>query len=302
MARTLTATRLALAGAAVCIAGAAAVLGIASAASAQTATTTATTAAKASSTATTNSSSGASASGPTITVAPIDPVVTPTVSTPSNGAVKVSVTSPNGTNNPVLIVVLVTLASFLPGLLMVATTFPRFLIVLGLTRQALGLSTTPPNQVLTGLAAFLTLFAMAPVFGKMNDVALQPALKGTKTQAQAVKDGWEPLRDFMLDHTRRQDLDLFEGIANEKPATPQKVSPRVLIPAYIISELRAAFTIGFLVWVPFLLIDLIVASVLSAMGMLMMPPVVISLPVKLIIFVLVDGWALLVGSLLRSVA
>ena len=136
----------------------------------------------------------------------------------------------------------------------------------------------------------------------MNEVALQPALKGTKTQAQAVKDGWEPLRDFMLDHTRRQDLDLFEGIANEKPATPQKVSPRVLIPAYIISELRAAFTIGFLVWVPFLLIDLIVASVLSAMGMLMMPPVVISLPVKLIIFVLVDGWALLVGSLLRSVA
>ena len=303
MARTSTAARLALAGAALCVAGAsaAAVLGVASAASAQTATT-ATTVAKATTNTTSSTSTNASTNGPTITVPPIDPVVTPTVSTPSNGAVKVSVTSPNGTNNPVLIVVLVTLASFLPGLLMVATTFPRFLIVLGLTRQALGLSTTPPNQVLTGLAAFLTLFAMAPVFGKMNEVALQPALKGTKTQAQAVKDGWEPLRDFMLDHTRRQDLDLFEGIANEKPATPQKVSPRVLIPAYIISELRAAFTIGFLVWVPFLLIDLIVASVLSAMGMLMMPPVVISLPVKLIIFVLVDGWALLVGSLLRSVA
>ncbi len=238
---------------------------------------------------------------PTIATPAIPGIATPSVPKPSD-SVRVSVDAPAGTNNPVLIVVVVTLISMLPGLLMVATTFPRFLIVLGLARQALGLNQTPPNQVLTGLAAFLTLFAMAPVFSKINDVALQPALKGQKTQAEAVKDGWVPLRDYLLDHTRTQDLALFQDMSGDpKPASPDKVSPRVLVPAYIISELRAAFTIGFLVWVPFLLIDLLVSSLLSAMGMMMMPPVVISLPVKLVLFVLVDGWALLVGSLLRSV-
>lgn len=240
-------------------------------------------------------------STPTITTPAIPGIETPSVPRPED-AVRVSVDAPAGTNNPVLIVLIVTLISLVPGLLMVATTFPRFLIVLGLTRQALGLNQTPPNQVLTGLAAFLTLFAMAPVFGKINDVALQPALKGDKTQAEAVKDGWEPLRDYLLDHTRSADLALFQDMSGQpKPATPEEVSARVLIPAYIISELRAAFTIGFLVWVPFLLIDLLVSSLLSALGMMMMPPVVISLPVKLVLFVLVDGWALLVGSLLRSV-
>jgi flagellar biosynthetic protein FliP len=186
---------------------------------------------------------------------------------------------------------------------MVATTFPRFLIVLGLARQGLGLNQTPPNQVLAGLAAFLTLFAMAPVFSQINERALQPALKGTVTQSEAVKAGWEPLRDYLLDHTRAADLGLFQELSGQpKPATPDEVSPRVLLPAFVISELRAAFTIGFLVWVPFLLVDLLVASILSALGMMMMPPVVISLPVKLVLFVLVDGWALLVGSLLRSVS
>lgn len=235
---------------------------------------------------------------PAITVPPIG---TPTVPDPTD-SVRVSVTAPDGTNNPVLIIVLVTLASLLPGLLMVATTFPRFLIVFGLARQALGLTQTPPNQVLIGLAAFLTLFAMGPVFGEINDIALQPALAGEKTQMEAVKDGWVPLRTYLLDHTRTQDLALFQDMSGEpKPATPEEVSPRVLIPAYVISELRAAFVIGFLIWVPFLLIDMLVSTVLSAMGMMMMPPVVISLPVKLVLFVLVDGWALLAGSLLRSV-
>jgi flagellar biosynthesis protein FliP len=238
---------------------------------------------------------------PTIASPTVPTIVTPTVPAPTD-SVRVAVTAPKGTSNPVLIVVLVTLASLVPGLLMVATTFPRFLIVLGLARQGLGLNQTPPNQVLTGLAAFLTLFAMAPVFSKINDVGLQPALKGTKTQSEAIKAGWEPLRDYLLDHTRSADLALLQDMSGTaKPATPQDVSPRVLIPAYIISEMRAAFTIGFLVWVPFLLIDLLVASVLSALGMMMMPPVVVSLPVKLVVFVLVDGWALLVGSLLRSV-
>lgn len=242
-----------------------------------------------------------SVSTPAITTPAIPGISTPSVPKPED-SVRVSVDAPAGTNNPVLIVLVVTLISLVPGLLMVATTFPRFLIVLGLARQALGLNQTPPNQVLTGLAAFLTLFAMGPVFGQINDVALQPALKGDKTQAEAVKDGWEPLRDYLLDHTRSADLALFQDMSGDpKPATPQEVSPRVLIPAYIISELRAAFTIGFLVWVPFLLIDLLVSSLLSALGMMMMPPVVISLPVKLVLFVLVDGWALLVGSLLKSV-
>lgn len=267
------------------------------------------TASAATTTTTTTPPTGASAATPATSAAPtpsiaaptVGSVVTPTVPTPGDSSVRVSVTSPNGTNNPVLIIVITTMAAFLPGLLMVATTFPRFLIVLGLTRQALGLNTTPPNQVLTGLAAFLTLFAMGPVFGKINDVALQPALKGQITQVEAVKAGWEPLRDYLLVHTRTNDLSLMQGLAGDQPATPKDVSPRVLLPAYIISELRAAFTIGFLVWVPFLLIDLLVSSVLSALGMLMMPPVVISLPVKLVLFVLVDGWALLVGSLLRSV-
>ena len=258
-------------------------------------------AAAAPSTTTSTAAAAVTVPAPSIPVATVPAIATPSVPAPSD-SVRVAVTAPKGTNNTVLILVLITMASLLPGLLMVATTFPRFLIVLGLARQGLGLNQTPPNQVLTGLAAFLTLFAMAPVFGKINDVALQPALKGQKTQAEAIKAGWEPLRDYLLDHTRAQDLALFENMAGgAKPAKPKDVSPRVLLPAYIISELRAAFTIGFLVWVPFLLIDLLVSSTLSALGMMMMPPVVISLPVKLVLFVLVDGWALLVGSLLRSV-
>jgi flagellar biosynthetic protein FliP len=198
-------------------------------------------------------------------------------------------------------VLLVSLVAILPGLLLLTTTFPRFLIVLGLTRQGLGLNTTPPNQVLAGLAAFLTLFVMGPVFSKINDTAIQPAIKGELTQGEAIKKGWEPLRDFMLDHTRTSDLAmLYDLTDSQRPADVTKVSPRFVIPAFILSELRAAFMIGFLIWVPFLLIDLIVSTVLASLGMLMMPPVVVSLPVKLALFVLVDGWALLAGSLLKS--
>ena len=176
------------------------------------------------------SASATTAPPPTIASPTVPTIATPTVPAPTD-SVRVAVTAPKGTNNPVLIVVLVTLASLVPGLLMVATTFPRFLIVLGLARQGLGLNQTPPNQVLTGLAAFLTLFAMAPVFGKMNDVALQPALKGTKTQTEAIKAGWEPLRDYLLDHTRSADLALFQDLSGAaKPAEAKDVSPRVLIP------------------------------------------------------------------------
>jgi len=234
----------------------------------------------------------------TITIAPIP---TPVVKAPSTGGT-LSLTTPKGTSNAVLLVLLVTLVALVPGLLMLTTTFPRFLIVLGLTRQGLGLNTTPPNQVLAGLAAFMTLFVMGPVFSKINDTAVQPAIRGQITQSEALHKGWEPLRDFMLDHTRTSDLSmLYDMTSTPRPTDKTTVSPRFLIPAFILSELRAAFMIGFLIWIPFLLIDLIVSTMLASLGMLMMPPVVVSLPVKLALFVLVDGWALLTGSLLKSV-
>jgi flagellar biosynthetic protein FliP len=142
---------------------------------------------------------------------------------------------------------------------------------------------------------------MAPTFSKINETAVQPAMHGEITQGEAIKRGWEPMRDFMLDHARTSDLSmLYDLTKTVKPADRTQISPRFLIPAFILSELRAAFMIGFLIWVPFLLIDLIVSTVLASLGMLMMPPVVVSLPVKLALFVLVDGWALLAGSLLRS--
>jgi flagellar biosynthetic protein FliP len=241
--------------------------------------------------------------GPTITIAAPDPVGAPKVDTPASGDNSIVINAPGGTSNAVLLVLLVTLAGVIPGLLLLTTTFPRFLIVLGLARQGLGLNTTPPNQVLSGLAAFLTLFVMAPTFAKINETAIQPAMHGELTQGEALKKGWEPMRDFMLDHTRQSDLGMLYDITDSKrPAEPKDVGPRFLIPAFILSELRAAFIIGFLIFVPFLLIDLIVATVLASLGMMMMPPVVVSLPVKLALFVLVDGWALLAGSLLRSVA
>ncbi|MCU1393248.1 MAG: fliP [Ilumatobacteraceae bacterium] len=239
---------------------------------------------------------------PDITVDTPGTIATPTVSDSSNSNDTLSLTTPKGTSNAVLLVLLVTLVSILPGILMLTTTFPRFLIVLGLARQGLGLNTTPPNQVLAGLAAFLTLFVMAPTFSKINETAIQPAIHGELTQGEAIKKGWEPLADFMLDHTRSSDLKMLYDLTNTtRPTDKTKISPRFLIPAFILSELRAAFMIGFLIWVPFLLIDLIVSTVLASLGMLMMPPVVVSLPVKLALFVLVDGWALLAGSLLKSV-
>lgn len=260
-------------------------------------------------TSTTEPIHGEMPSGPQITVpkpVSVDPIGTPTVDSPTangtgNGDGMIVINTPTGTSNAVLLVLLVTLIGILPGLLLLTTTFPRFLIVLGLARQGLGLNSTPPNQVLAGLAAFLTLFVMAPTFSKINDVAIQPAIHGEITQGEAIHKGWEPMRDFMLDHARTSDLSMLYDLTNTpKPADRTEISPRFLIPAFILSELRAAFMIGFLIWVPFLLIDLIVSTVLASLGMLMMPPVVVSLPVKLALFVLVDGWALLAGSLLRS--
>ncbi len=246
-----------------------------------------------------NPSGPSTPGGPAITV---PPVRTPQVgqgATIDDGVIKIS--APQSASNSVLLVVLITLISVVPGLLLLTTVFPRFLIVLGLARQALGLNTTPPNQVLAGLAAFLTLFVMGPTFSKINDAAIQPATRGEISTSQALERGWEPMREFMLDRTRTSDLNmLFDLVGEARPQAASDLSPRFVIPAFILSELRSAFLIGFLVWIPFLLVDLIVSSVLAALGMMMMPPVVVSLPVKLALFVLVDGWALIAGSLLRS--
>lgn len=203
----------------------------------------------------------------------------------------------------VVVLVLLTVGSVAPALLLLTTTFTRFVVVLGLTKNALGLQTVPPSQVLVGLALFLSMFTMAPTFRQVNETAVQPYLAGELEQGDAFRAGFEPIRDFMLTQTREADLQLFVDLAGaDQPSDPSEISPTTLIPAFVISELRAAFVMGFVIFVPFLVIDLVVAAVLMSMGMMMLPPVFISLPVKLLLFVLVDGWVLIAGSLVRSVA
>jgi flagellar biosynthetic protein FliP len=191
--------------------------------------------------------------------------------------------------------------AFLPAILLMMTAFTRIIIVLSLLRQALGTVQAPPNQVLIGLALFLTFFVMAPVFQRIYDEAYLPLSERRIGFEQAVERGAVPLKEFMLRQTRQNDLALFAKLANEPPiATPAAVPMRILVPAYVISELKTAFQIGFVVFIPFLIIDLVVSSVLMSMGMMMLSPVIISLPFKLMLFVLVDGWNLLVGSLMQS--
>jgi len=174
-------------------------------------------------------------------------------------------------------------------------------VVLGLTRNALGLQQIPPNQVLAGLALFLSLFVMSPVLSQINHDGLQPYLHGTKTQTQAWHDGIEPLRGFMLKQTGDKELALLTDVAHRpKPDKPADVPMTTLVPAFILSELKQAFIIGFLIFIPFLVIDIVVSSALMSLGMMMMPPVMVSLPFKLLLFVLVDGWGLIVTSLIGS--
>lgn len=202
----------------------------------------------------------------------------------------------------VVIILLLTVGSAAPGLLLLMTTFTRFVVVLGLAKNALALQTVPPAQVLIGLALFLTYFVMAPVLTQVNEQAVQPLLAGEIGQSEAIEVGFSPVRAFMLTQTRDSDLSLFMDLANTaRPDTVDDVPASTLIPAFVISELRTAFVIGFVVFVPFLVIDLVVAAVLMSMGMVMLPPVFISLPLKLLLFVLVDGWVLIVGSLVGSV-
>lgn len=203
-----------------------------------------------------------------------------------------------------LIIVLITLLAVAPALLIMLTSFTRIVIVLSLTRNALGLHTIPPNQVLVGLAMFLSFFVMSPTFGEINREAIQPLLKGEKTQAQAYESAVTPLRTFMLKQTRKSELAMFSAAANggQRPDKPEDVGLAALIPAFILSELKTAFIIGFVIFIPFLVIDIVVSSSLMSMGMMMLPPVFVSLPFKLLLFVMVDGWGLVVRSLLKSFA
>ncbi|MCU6377229.1 flagellar type III secretion system pore protein FliP [Morganella morganii] len=206
-----------------------------------------------------------------------------------------------GWSLPVQTLVLLTSLTFLPACLLLMTGFTRIIIVLGLLRSALGTPSTPPNQVLLGLALFLTFFVMAPVFSDVYENAWVPLSEDKITMEEALPRAEQPFRAFMLEHTRESDLALFTRIAkHDNYATPQDVPLRVLMPAFVISELKTGFQIGFTVFIPFLIIDLVVASVLMALGMMMVPPATISLPFKLMLFVLVDGWQLVMGSLAQS--
>ena len=201
------------------------------------------------------------------------------------------------------IFLLMTVLSLAPAILVMLTSFTRIVIVLGLLRRALGTNQMPPNQVMIGLALFLTFFIMAPVWQKINQTALQPYLEKRIDHHQAFNNAAKPLREFMFKQTREKDLALFVDIAKvSQPRNSDDIPIKVLIPSFIISEVKTAFQIGFLLYVPFLIIDMVVASVLLSMGMMMLPPIMISLPFKLMVFVLSDGWYLLVGSLVKSFA
>jgi flagellar biosynthetic protein FliP len=203
--------------------------------------------------------------------------------------------------NAVQLLILVGAVTLVPALLFCVTGFTRILVVLGFIRTGLGTPTAPPNQVLVGIALFLTIFVMAPTFTKVKTDAIDPLTKHQITQAQAFDRGQKPLREFMFRQTRTKDLALFVHLSKlKRPQTRADVPTYVLIPAFIISELKTAFQIGFLIFLPFLVIDLVVSSTLMSMGMVMLPPVFISLPFKILLFVLVDGWDLVTRSLVES--
>ena len=199
------------------------------------------------------------------------------------------------------ILVIMTLLSVLPALLIMMTSFTRIIVVLAILRQAIGLQQTPSNQILLGLSLFLTLFIMMPVFRVINAEALQPYINEQITPADALKRATVPIHEFMLAQTRENDLQLFIRISGREDIASAEETPlHILIPAFVTSELKTAFQIGFLLFIPFLIIDLVVASILMAMGMMMLSPIIISLPFKIMLFVLIDGWALVMGTLANS--
>ncbi len=209
--------------------------------------------------------------------------------------------SPQQVSTTLQLLFLLTILSLAPAILVMVTSFTRIIVVLGLLRQALGTQQMPPNQVLVGLGLFLTFFVMAPTYNEVNQQALQPYLHKQINHEQAFERALVPVRHFMFAHTREKDLGLFVHLSKiSPPHNSNDVPTYVLIPAFMISELKTAFQIGFLIFIPFLIIDMVIASALMSMGMLMLPPIFISLPFKVILFVLADGWYLVVGSLMRS--
>lgn len=221
-----------------------------------------------------------------------DPLTLPSVNLSVGGQ-----NSPQGVATAIQIVLLLTVITLAPAILLMMTSFTRLVIVFSLLRQAIGVQQAPPNQVVIGLALFLTFFVMSPALNTINEKALKPYMAGNLTQEVAFTNAITPLREFMLRNTREKDIKLSKS---ETPKTKEDISTLAIIPAFVTSELKTAFQIGFLIYLPFLVIDMIVASVLMSMGMMMLPPVMISLPFKLMLFVLVDGWYLLVGSLVQS--
>lgn len=218
--------------------------------------------------------------------------------------ISLGITQANGTeevSTALQVLALLTILSVAPAILLMTTAFTRIVVVLSFVRQAMGTQQMPPNQVIIGLSLFLTFFVMAPVIDKINENALQPYLNKQLPQTQALEQAILPMREFMLSQTNESDLGLMISLTTgERPESPADVSTMTLIPSFMLSELKRAFQIGFLIYVPFLVIDMVVASVLMAMGMMMLPPPIISLPFKLLLFVLVDGWGLVVGSLVQS--
>jgi flagellar biosynthesis protein FliP len=240
---------------------------------------------------------------PTTTVGGTDA----TLKTPTQfnaGGLVVSIDQPQGTggwSTAVSILLLITVLAVAPSFLMMVTSFTRIIIVLGFLRRALGTQTLPPNQVMVGLALFLTLFVMAPTLDRINREAVQPYMGERITQQAALDNAKGAVKDFMLKHTRKNDLALFIRLAKEeRPVTAADVSFTTLVPAFITSELKTAFQMGFIIFLPFLVIDLVISAVLMALGMMMLPPVVVSLPFKILVFVLVDGWVLLMQGLVAS--
>jgi flagellar biosynthetic protein FliP len=231
------------------------------------------------------------------------PAAAATAPTPKlDDPVQKLVTNVNGGGaSPLTIVLLLGVVSLVPALLMMVTAFTRIVIVLGFTRTALGTQQIPPNQVIIGLSLFLTLFVMAPTFSQVNADAIQPMLKGKIQTSQAFDKAQGPFKTFMLKQVREKDLGLFVKLSGKpEPKNRQDISIGTLVPAYVLSELRTAFLIGFVIFLPFLVIDFVVSAALSSMGMMMLPPVLISLPFKLLLFVAADGWYLVVSSLVRS--
>lgn len=208
--------------------------------------------------------------------------------------------SPAEVVSSVRLLIFLTVISLLPAFLVMVTSFTRIVVVLAFLRTAMGTHQAPPGTVLIGLALFLTVFIMAPVYGQVNQEAIEPFLNEEITQLEAQERAAAPMREFMLRHTRGKDLELFVQMAEIENPVPNELSLSVVIPAFIISELKTAFTMGFMLYLPFLIIDMVVASILLSMGMFMLPPVMISLPFKLLLFVLVDGWYLVVRSLVES--